>query len=251
MAEVRRKDRPRDEARRAAPACANRPITRPLSEQRLTERQEAFCQFYVEGHSGTAAAKHAGYAPGSAHVTASRLLRAPKVAARIAALRRDLGVANEISPKVVLAKLERLYRAAAYNRSFTAAARILTLQAQFAGIAPNVRGSGGTQSPPQRASEPPRDEVSSKLGANKAANAPANGRAQEDAKVDAKHLAKADAKPTGGNATEDAADSCGGTASDTASDTAALDAPARPVPENLARRYSEKRQRAAARNRRR
>lgn len=59
-------------------------------------RREVFCLHYAAHGNGTQAAIAAGFAPLSAHVTASRLLRDAKVAARLAELRRP-----------AIAKLER------------------------------------------------------------------------------------------------------------------------------------------------
>lgn len=63
----------------------------------LTERQEKFCQLYVEnGGNGTQAAIDAGYNPKSATVTASQILRYPNVASKIKEL-RDKAAAPHIA----------------------------------------------------------------------------------------------------------------------------------------------------------
>jgi len=57
---------------------------------RLTLRQTRFCEALVRdpNSSGSAAARQAGYAPAAAHVTASRLLRLPKVQTHLSLLSR-------------------------------------------------------------------------------------------------------------------------------------------------------------------
>ena len=49
----------------------------------MNPKQERFCQEHAIDLNGTQAAIRAGYAPGSAHVTASRLLRNAKVRERV------------------------------------------------------------------------------------------------------------------------------------------------------------------------
>lgn len=51
----------------------------------LTPKQAAFVREYLVDHNGSAAAIRAGYAKAGAEVTASKLLRIPKVAAALAA----------------------------------------------------------------------------------------------------------------------------------------------------------------------
>lgn len=58
-----------------------------MSKRRASDqRTELFVRHFCEGKSGTEAARLAGYAAGSAHVTASRLLSKAKVRARIDAI---------------------------------------------------------------------------------------------------------------------------------------------------------------------
>jgi phage terminase small subunit len=53
---------------------------------RLSPRRERFCREYVKDMNGNQAAIRAGYAPGSAAVTASQLLTDHKVASRVSQL---------------------------------------------------------------------------------------------------------------------------------------------------------------------
>jgi len=56
----------------------------------LTERQRLFCLYYIKSFNGTMSATKAGYAADSAHVTASQLLRNPKVSTEIKRLKGQL-----------------------------------------------------------------------------------------------------------------------------------------------------------------
>jgi phage terminase small subunit len=56
----------------------------PSAKADLTPKERAFVTSYLVDGNGTQAAIRAGYAKQSAHVTASQLLRKPKIAAAIA-----------------------------------------------------------------------------------------------------------------------------------------------------------------------
>lgn len=61
-----------------------------MSDRPLTEKQEAFCRHLVadvQGENATKAAIAAGCSPQSARITASKWLKLPKVAARVAELK--------------------------------------------------------------------------------------------------------------------------------------------------------------------
>jgi phage terminase small subunit len=58
-----------------------------IKDDSLTEKQRLFCLYYIKSFNGTMSAIKAGYAADSAHVTASQLLRNPKVAAEIRRLK--------------------------------------------------------------------------------------------------------------------------------------------------------------------
>ena len=73
---------------------------------KLTPRQERFCREYLVDLNGSKASIRAGYAARSAHVTASRLLRNPKVAARIAELQAETAKRLEVTrSKTVVVRL--------------------------------------------------------------------------------------------------------------------------------------------------
>ena len=59
----------------------------PLEDRPLTERQEKFCQYFIETGNGRQSAIKAGYSEASAEAIASETLRRPNVAKRIKYLR--------------------------------------------------------------------------------------------------------------------------------------------------------------------
>lgn len=68
----------------------------------LTAKQEVFCQQVAKGIPATEAAKGAGYAASSAHVTASRMMDMPVIVARIAEWRER--VESKVADKVAIDK---------------------------------------------------------------------------------------------------------------------------------------------------
>ncbi|MGG0891678.1 terminase small subunit [Cytobacillus horneckiae] len=61
-----------------------------VESDELTNKQKLFCIYYVKSFNQTLAAIKAGYAPNSAHVEGSRLLRNAKVAGEIRRLKGEL-----------------------------------------------------------------------------------------------------------------------------------------------------------------
>lgn len=81
----------------------------------LTKRERSFCENYLAERNGTQAAQMAGYSQDNANaaaVTASRLLRKPKVTAYLRARAREIYHQLNISPETVAADLNRVYRRA-------------------------------------------------------------------------------------------------------------------------------------------
>lgn len=72
--------------------------------ENLTEKQGLFCIYYIKSFNATQAAIKAGYAPESAHVEGSRLLRNAKVAKEIRRLKGDMQQAIFIDSMDVLNK---------------------------------------------------------------------------------------------------------------------------------------------------
>jgi hypothetical protein len=78
----------------------------------LSARQERFCRAYLRAASGTDAARLAGYRPAGAKTQAWRLLKDPRIRARIRTLRAAGGLPAPRHALELLAKLERLYESA-------------------------------------------------------------------------------------------------------------------------------------------
>ncbi|MFO1128976.1 MAG: terminase small subunit [Rhodospirillales bacterium] len=117
------------------------PIPRP---PRLQPRQERFCRIYLECANAAQAARAAGYCPRSARNTGYRLLRQPRVAARIAALQLEMADDSCRNIAILLSKLETVYRRAIEDHNFAAAARAVELQARLAGVGDRKWAGGRT-----------------------------------------------------------------------------------------------------------
>lgn len=102
--------------------------------RRLKPRHERFCRSFIECANASLAAKVAGYAPASARNAGYRLLRHPRIAARITEIQRETAQAHCRNVDVLLGKLEMIYRRAVDDRHFSAAARAVELQAKLAGV---------------------------------------------------------------------------------------------------------------------
>lgn len=81
---------------------------RQRSKKPLDDRRDRFAQEYAKDLNGTEAAIRSGYAPNSAHVTASRLLSDAKVQASIRALLDKVAAANEITVARTLKEIARI-----------------------------------------------------------------------------------------------------------------------------------------------
>jgi len=77
--------------------------------EKLTPKQELFCQEYIKDLNGKQAAIRAKYAPNSAEVQASRMLINVKVQARIAELQAVALKANKIDAQWVLRQAVEVY----------------------------------------------------------------------------------------------------------------------------------------------
>lgn len=74
-----------------------------------SQRRARFVQEYLVDANGRAAAVRAGYAPAGAHVTASRLLRDPKVAAALSAGHAEKRAELRIDRQDIVAALQTAY----------------------------------------------------------------------------------------------------------------------------------------------
>lgn len=100
----------------------------------LTAKQAAFVAAYLETGHIQRAAVAAGYAKSGAHVTGSRLLRNPKIAAKIKAMRQKAENASALSMTEaanILAAIARTSRSEfAKIRAIETAARLLSWEMQ-------------------------------------------------------------------------------------------------------------------------
>ena len=103
---------------------------------RLKAKHERFCRNFVEYANATLAAKTAGYTPASARNAGYRLLRHPRIVARITELQGEMAEAHCRNLDILLGKLETVYRRAVEDHHFAAAARAIELQARLAGLGP-------------------------------------------------------------------------------------------------------------------
>jgi hypothetical protein len=71
----------------------------------LPGKQAKFVDEYMLDGNGTRAAVEAGYAAGSAHVTASRLLRNERIASAVRTKRSELAAKHQVSRDQVVEKL--------------------------------------------------------------------------------------------------------------------------------------------------
>ena len=102
--------------------------------EKLTGRQLAFCEHYVECPVATRAARKAGYAEASAAQQASRLLKHPRIMQRILELRRKRHLEEAYRRESLLDKFETVFAESIERHEFYAAIQALTMQARLAGI---------------------------------------------------------------------------------------------------------------------
>lgn len=104
----------------------------------LKARQERFCRRFTEFGCATTAARAAGYAPRWANTAGYRLLRHPRIAARIAEIEAETARLHSRGSEVLVGKLENVYRRAVVDHQFNAAARAVDLQARIRGFTGQV-----------------------------------------------------------------------------------------------------------------
>jgi hypothetical protein len=109
----------------------------------LKARQERFCRRFTEFGCATTAARAAGYAPKWAKTAGYRLLRHPRIAARIAAIEAETARLHSRGSEVLVGKLENVYRRAVVDHQFNAAARAVDLQAKIRGFTGQVPLAAG------------------------------------------------------------------------------------------------------------
>jgi len=100
----------------------------------LSPRHEAFCHYFVLWGNASVVACEAGYSPRSSKNQGYRLMRQPRIRARIADIRRELARAYALDAQVLLGKLESLYQRANEDHHFHAAVRAVEAQARIAAM---------------------------------------------------------------------------------------------------------------------
>jgi hypothetical protein len=110
----------------------------------LRARQERFCRRFAEFGCAATAARAAGYAPKSARNAGYRLLRHPRIAARIAEIEAETARIHSRTSDVLVGKLENVYRRAVVDHQFQAAARAVDLQARIRGFTGAIPLSANT-----------------------------------------------------------------------------------------------------------
>ena len=110
----------------------------------LKARQERFCRRFAEFGCATTAARAAGYAPKSSRNAGYRLLRHPRIAARIAEIEAETARVHSRTSDVLVGKLENVYRRAVVDHQFQAAARAVDLQARIRGFSGQIPLAAGT-----------------------------------------------------------------------------------------------------------
>lgn len=74
-------------------------------DQKLTEKQELFCQAYLVDFNATKAAKEAGYSEDTAHAIGWENLRKPEIQKRISEIRAETGKAFNITRERIAQEL--------------------------------------------------------------------------------------------------------------------------------------------------
>jgi phage terminase small subunit len=105
-----------------------------LLEALESDKQRLFCREYLTDLIATRAAIRAGYSENSAHVTACRMLKQPKIAAAIAQGLKELGEAAHITREWVLEKLKQTHAMALDEGNTYGAIRALSILAKSLGM---------------------------------------------------------------------------------------------------------------------
>lgn len=102
----------------------------------MKPRWESFCRLYAFGHSAADAARHAGYAWGTARHAGWRLLQDPRIQRRIRVLQEFAHENRPTSREEMGVRLETVYREAMNRGQYHAAVRALELVVRLEGIGP-------------------------------------------------------------------------------------------------------------------
>ena len=112
----------------------NSPSSRQAESNRLNDRQEKFCRYFIATLNASRAAREAGYSPQTARQQGHRLLQDNRIRHRLQVLQKGLGSDHGIDPVVLIGKLETVYRRAMEMHHFHAATRAIEVQARISGV---------------------------------------------------------------------------------------------------------------------
>ncbi|MDE0147996.1 MAG: terminase small subunit [Rhodospirillaceae bacterium] len=104
----------------------------------LSSRQEAFCRHFVATGNAADAARRSGYAPASARQTGHALLQRPHIVARVRQIRMLWREAERAEARILLARLEQAWDAAAARGSAWLMYLVIRKQEALSGL-----GGGG------------------------------------------------------------------------------------------------------------
>ena len=100
----------------------------------LSSRQEAFCRHYVTSGNAADAARQAGYSARSARQTGCALLERPYIVERVRRIRMSWTRTARDEARILLARLEQAWDAAAASGSACMMLQVLRFQAEIAGL---------------------------------------------------------------------------------------------------------------------
>ncbi len=112
------------------------PETDPVAERFpvLSSRQEAFCRHFVATGNAADAARRSGYAPASARQTGHALLQRPHIVSRVRQIRLLWREAERAEARILLARLEQAWDAAAARGSAWLMYLVIRKQEELSGL---------------------------------------------------------------------------------------------------------------------
>ncbi len=112
----------------------------------MKPRWESFCRLYAFGHSAADAARHAGYAWGTARHAGWRLLQDPRILRRVRSLQQFAHENRPRSREDLLVRLETLYREAMNRGQYNAANQAIRTIARLEGYEVEKEPESGPES---------------------------------------------------------------------------------------------------------
>ncbi|MER8859045.1 terminase small subunit [Mesorhizobium sp. M0757] len=123
-----------------------------MRNSKLNIRQERFCHALIEGHPQSRAYIEAGYTArgNAAEVEASKMVRLPKVAARVAELRAIAARRSEITVDDLVAELDVMLKLARATKNPSAGVTAIMGKAKLLGLIVDRAEVATTQRKPMR-----------------------------------------------------------------------------------------------------